>query len=60
MLIPQEHLPEAEIEFPPPTASCGKCQNPVISGFLQPSVPCSKAKNKVDPWTSVLQVSSYR
>ena len=40
MQISQEHLPEGDIAFPLPKASSGKCQNPVISGFLQPSVPC--------------------
>ena len=48
MRIPQEHLPGGDIAFPPPKASSEKCQNTVISGFLQPSVPCSKAQPKLN------------
>ena len=48
MQIPQEHLHEGDIAFPPPTTSSRKCQNPVISDFLQPSGPCSKAQPKLN------------
>ena len=47
MQIPQEHLPEGDIAFPPPKASSGKCQNPVI--WLSTTI-CSlfKSPTKVD------------
>ena len=45
---PQHHLPEGDIAFPPPKASSEKCQNPVISGFLQSFVPCSQAQPKLN------------
>ena len=48
MQIPQEHIPEGDIAFPPLKASSGKGQNPVISGFLQPPVPFSKAQPKLN------------
>ena len=48
MQISQEHLLEGDIAFPPPKASSGKCQNPVICDFLQPSVPSPKAQLKLN------------
>ena len=44
---PQKQLPEGGIAFPPPKTNCGKCQNPVLPGVLQPTCSCSQAQAKV-------------
>ena len=60
MQIPQEHLPEGDNAFPPPKACSGKCQNLVISGFLQPSVTCSKAQPKLNVRPQFLQIKTFK
>ena len=57
---PQEDLPEGDIAFPPQKASSGKSQNPVISGFQQPSFPCSKAQPKLYLGTQYLQIKTFK